>query len=181
MTDTITLRKALELAVRQNSHDMLMTGEEIRLCEAALAAPQPATAKPGYARQWRPSDSVSAPEPMNDGLDEWLTPEAVFKAKLAAHGIPNHEPQPVKQANWLTAARLVVEATPEQLPLAIDALRDLVEGTVPQPVKQALSSEDQQARFDRWYNHRFYGRHVDGAKLAACESAWFAALEGAKP
>ena len=37
-------------------------------------------------------------------------------------------PQPVKQANWLTAARLVVEATPEQLPLAIDALRDLVDG-----------------------------------------------------
>ena len=31
------LREALELAVRQNSHDMLMTAEELRFCEAALA------------------------------------------------------------------------------------------------------------------------------------------------
>ena len=28
---------ALKLAVRQNSHDMLMTGEELRKCEAAIA------------------------------------------------------------------------------------------------------------------------------------------------
>lgn len=28
---------ALRIAVRQNSHDMLMTGEELRLCELALA------------------------------------------------------------------------------------------------------------------------------------------------
>ena len=32
------LREALQLAVRQNSHDMQMTGEEIRLCEAALSS-----------------------------------------------------------------------------------------------------------------------------------------------
>lgn len=32
------LTDALRMAVRQNSHDMLMTGEEIRQCEAALAA-----------------------------------------------------------------------------------------------------------------------------------------------
>lgn len=32
------LREALELALRQNSNDMLLTGEELRLCEAALAA-----------------------------------------------------------------------------------------------------------------------------------------------
>jgi hypothetical protein len=31
------LVEALELAVRQNSHDMVMTGEELRTCEAALA------------------------------------------------------------------------------------------------------------------------------------------------
>jgi hypothetical protein len=31
------LVEALELAVRQNSHDMMMTGEELRTCEAALA------------------------------------------------------------------------------------------------------------------------------------------------
>lgn len=30
------VRDALALAIRQNSHDMLMTGEEIRICEAAL-------------------------------------------------------------------------------------------------------------------------------------------------
>lgn len=30
------LERALHLAVRQNSHDMLMTAEELRLCEAAL-------------------------------------------------------------------------------------------------------------------------------------------------
>ena len=28
---------ALQIAVRQNSHDMLMTGDELRQCEAALA------------------------------------------------------------------------------------------------------------------------------------------------
>ena len=31
------LLEALQLAVRQNSHDMLMTGEELRKCEAAIA------------------------------------------------------------------------------------------------------------------------------------------------
>ena len=31
-----TLTDALRLAVRQNSHDMLMTGDELRACEAAL-------------------------------------------------------------------------------------------------------------------------------------------------
>ena len=31
------LLEALELAVRQNSHDMLMTGEELRQCESAIA------------------------------------------------------------------------------------------------------------------------------------------------
>jgi hypothetical protein len=31
------LLKALKLAVRQNSHDMLMTGEELRQCEITVA------------------------------------------------------------------------------------------------------------------------------------------------
>lgn len=31
------LLAALRIAVRQNSHDMLMTGEELRACEAAIA------------------------------------------------------------------------------------------------------------------------------------------------
>lgn len=31
------LIEALSLALRQNSHDMVMTGEELRTCEAALA------------------------------------------------------------------------------------------------------------------------------------------------
>ena len=30
------LLKALLMAVRQNSHDMLLTGEELRLCEATI-------------------------------------------------------------------------------------------------------------------------------------------------
>ena len=33
------LREALTLAVRQNEHDMVMTGEELRICRAALTAP----------------------------------------------------------------------------------------------------------------------------------------------
>lgn len=41
MTKNLSLREALELAVRQNSHDMLMTSEEIRLCEDALSVKQP--------------------------------------------------------------------------------------------------------------------------------------------
>jgi hypothetical protein len=32
------LLDALKLAVQQNSHDMLMTGEELRICTAAIAA-----------------------------------------------------------------------------------------------------------------------------------------------
>jgi hypothetical protein len=35
------LRGALLVAVRQNEHDMLMTGEELRACRAALAGPGP--------------------------------------------------------------------------------------------------------------------------------------------
>jgi hypothetical protein len=31
------LLEALKLAVRQNDHDMLMTGEELRICRAAIA------------------------------------------------------------------------------------------------------------------------------------------------
>lgn len=31
------LLAALQMAVRQNSHDMQLTGEELRLCEAAIA------------------------------------------------------------------------------------------------------------------------------------------------
>ncbi len=34
----VALVMALELAVRQNSHDMLMTGDELRLCQSALRA-----------------------------------------------------------------------------------------------------------------------------------------------
>ena len=30
------MESALRIAVRQNSHDMLMTGDELRQCEAAL-------------------------------------------------------------------------------------------------------------------------------------------------
>ncbi|MBU3639981.1 hypothetical protein [Polynucleobacter sp. AP-RePozz3-80-G7] len=33
----IELLKALKLAVKQNQHDMLLTGEELRQCEAAIA------------------------------------------------------------------------------------------------------------------------------------------------
>ena len=32
------LRAALEIAVRQNEHDMVMTGEELRQCRAAIDA-----------------------------------------------------------------------------------------------------------------------------------------------
>ena len=34
--DIAQLRAALEVAVRQNEHDMLMTGEELRACRKAL-------------------------------------------------------------------------------------------------------------------------------------------------
>jgi hypothetical protein len=51
------LRKGLELAIKQNSHDMLMTGEELRECEAALAGTAPAPMPAARA----PADSVTAP------------------------------------------------------------------------------------------------------------------------
>lgn len=37
------VRETLKMAIRQNSHDMLMTGDEIRQCEAALRASSPAS------------------------------------------------------------------------------------------------------------------------------------------
>ncbi len=37
MTDIRKALAALQLAVRQNSHDMLMTGAELRVCEAAIS------------------------------------------------------------------------------------------------------------------------------------------------
>ena len=35
-TQILLLTEALRIAVRQNSHDMLMTGDELRRCEAAM-------------------------------------------------------------------------------------------------------------------------------------------------
>jgi len=36
------LEEALQLSINQNSHDMVLTGDELRFCEAALAAmPKP--------------------------------------------------------------------------------------------------------------------------------------------
>lgn len=55
--DTDKVREALKLAIRQNSCDMLMTGEEIRKCEAALhsmAAQAPVREVPG----WQPIDTA---------------------------------------------------------------------------------------------------------------------------
>ena len=34
------MEAALQIAMRQNSHDMLMTGDELRQCEAALEEPK---------------------------------------------------------------------------------------------------------------------------------------------
>lgn len=45
------LRAALAMAVKQGSHDMLLTGEELRRCEAALAGT--ATVSQEYAEQMR--------------------------------------------------------------------------------------------------------------------------------
>lgn len=44
------MQEALTVAVKQNSHDMLMTGEEIRACEAALSHPMPDTQAEGGAK-----------------------------------------------------------------------------------------------------------------------------------
>lgn len=38
MSNKLTLRDALQLAIRQNEHDMVLTGEELRACNAALAS-----------------------------------------------------------------------------------------------------------------------------------------------
>lgn len=38
LSEIALLRKALEMAVRQNEHDMLLTGDELRICRAALRA-----------------------------------------------------------------------------------------------------------------------------------------------
>lgn len=48
---TLTVEQALRLAIKQNSCDMVLTGDELRQCESALAAispdrPAPAAAPP---------------------------------------------------------------------------------------------------------------------------------------
>lgn len=45
--------QALETAVRQNSHDMLMTGEEIRLCESAIAIMRKEQEPVSDAEKWK--------------------------------------------------------------------------------------------------------------------------------
>lgn len=46
------MREALKLAIRQNEHDMLMTGEELRLCRDAIAqAEQRGEVIPQYRRR----------------------------------------------------------------------------------------------------------------------------------
>ena len=53
MSDTnAALLEALKLAVRQNEHDMLMTGEELRHCRAALAQAEAAQPVDDYQRGW---------------------------------------------------------------------------------------------------------------------------------
>lgn len=46
---TDPVRAALQLAIRQNEHDMLMTGEELRQCRAALAQQPEAPAQEAVA------------------------------------------------------------------------------------------------------------------------------------
>lgn len=114
MTDTITLLRsviedtihALErYAVKRQDFERFES--ELTMLKAALAAPQPKF------------------------FNESTQLQIAYIKGLSDGKLTTPEPQPVKQANWLTAARLVVEATPEQLPMAIDALRDLVEGAKP--------------------------------------------------
>ena len=46
------LAEAMRMVIRQNSNDMLLTGEELRRCELALADYNPAARCVGAAQQW---------------------------------------------------------------------------------------------------------------------------------
>ena len=83
---------------------------------------------------WAKSASLDVDSKVKDGWgqDKYLPHiESMWVGWQAALAAPQPEPQPFKQESWITAARLVVEATPEQLPMAIDALRDVIEGAKP--------------------------------------------------
>ena len=85
--ETDKLREALKLAVRQNSCDMLMTGEEIRKCEAALNF----TALQAPVREVPDTLVSSMVRALQDCLDygsmtgsEWVSDQAREAIKKAA-------------------------------------------------------------------------------------------------
>lgn len=90
------IRIALEMAVRQNSHDMLMTGEELRQCSAALAALKP-KAHPAISKamaELRRDIEASWPdasEPKTyDEIYEWCLSHPADFSNEQAHAIACH-------------------------------------------------------------------------------------------
>ena len=98
--------------------------------EAALAAPQPEPLSMSmFANRADYEEALKAqPQPICPACHG---PGLLYECVWCSAKNHPPEPQPFKQESWITAARLVVEATPEQLPMAIDAMRDLVEGAKP--------------------------------------------------
>ncbi len=68
-------------------------------------------------------------------FDEWAAKHGVYlndkdNAAKAARAMARRAwdaSQIAERERWATAARLAVQATPEQLPLALDALRDVLD------------------------------------------------------
>ena len=78
--------EALTLAVRQNSHDMLMTGEELRPCEQAITALTAALEQPAQQEPLTFSKLCEIEEAIADKNGD-VSLVKFARAIEAAHGI----------------------------------------------------------------------------------------------
>lgn len=94
--DEITLALgALEIAVRQNSHDMLMTGEELRKCEAAITAIKQAQ---------EPVTSSELEKAVSTVLEGWTIPAPVRKILETAYYAAPKQAEPIQPSSQKTLA-----------------------------------------------------------------------------
>jgi hypothetical protein len=127
--------KALTTAVRQNSLDMLMTGEELRDCEAALAALQSTQAPTAAQGQTIPAGMALVPKRLTQAMkdvlaDEWDWPDLLAAADAVTED--EHHALEVLEAEMLRVQAQGQDASPAEQPQDGELLSD-----TPTPKPQA--------------------------------------------
>lgn len=83
------MRDALEIAIRQNGHDMLMTGEELRKCESSLSAAkavsEPPATVPNNSQDWKGMDGAIAYHLIDRHANGWADAGKMIGEWLAAN------------------------------------------------------------------------------------------------